>query len=198
MNPKTLCIQLFKPASRTLAAAALGVAFIGGVQAEGLQAPGSGPWNTDSPRLITFQLAQAATPTASPTATTEKKTRELETFQPVDAPWYGRNNVHKYLGLASIASAALTIVSPKSMSGPHEMFAEAAAALGGAAVVTGAYAHWDDVDFKWSDPDTKHAILGVLGTLGYAVAVSRGGEGGHAGAGALGALSMIAAIKYTW
>lgn len=198
MNPKTLCNQLFKPASRAFAVAALGVAIAGGAQAEGLHAAGSGPWASDSPRLFSMQLAQAAAPAASTPAAAEKKARESETVQPVDAPWYGRNNVHKYLGLASIASAAVTMVAPKKMGGPHELFAEAAAVLGGAAIATGAYAHWDDIDFTWSDPDTKHAVLGVLGTLGYAFAVARGGEGGHAGAGALGALSMIAAIKYTW
>lgn len=157
----------------------------------------SGPWAANAPQQ-SIMLAQASPATANTTTASAKKSKPEGGGQMVDAPWYGRNNVHKYLGLASLGAAAITMISPKKEGGPHEFFADASAALGGAAVATGAYAHWGDLDFTWQDPDTKHALFGLLGTLGFAVAVAQGGEGGHAGAGALGAISMITAIKYTW
>jgi len=172
----------------------------------------SGPWAIPAPsgpvyllgqtadlRQSNILLAQASPPPSKPAATTPtKKEREATAAEPVDAPWYGRNNMHKYLGLASLGSALIAAVSPKEKGGPHEFFADASLALGVAAVGTGAYAHWGDLDFAWSDPDTKHALFGTLGVLGFAIAVAQGGEGGHAGAGAAGAVAMFAAIKYEW
>lgn len=183
------------PVHRALSVAALGLALAGNAMAE-TQMPvtPTGPWMATAPQQVML-LAQALTP---PLADGTARTTREGSSEAVDAPWYGRNNIHKYLGLASLASAAVTMIAPKKFGGPHEAFAEAAAAFGGAAVVSGVYSHWDDINMNWSDPDTKHAVLGTLGTLGYLLAVSRGGEGGHAGAGALGALSMITAIKYTW
>jgi hypothetical protein len=142
----------------------------------------TGPWREGSPRAET---------TAAPTgpAAPAKKTA---------APWYGRNNVHKYLGLGSIGAAALTVISPKKEGGAHERFAQAAAFLGGAAVASGFYAHGEDVRWDWNDPDTRHATYGALGALGFALAVAQGGKGGHAAYGSLGAVSMLAAIKITW
>lgn len=113
-------------------------------------------------------------------------------------PWYERNNLHKYLGLGTIALAGLTAISPKTENGPHEYFARGAAALGVAAVATGVFAHWDDIDAHWRDPDTQHAVLGALGALAFLGAVAKGGKEGHAGLGELGALSMLVAIKLTW
>jgi hypothetical protein len=113
-------------------------------------------------------------------------------------PWYERNNLHKYLGLGSIAFAGLTFISPKGENGPHEYFARGAAALGVAAVATGVFAHWDDIDTSWRNPDTQHAILGTLGALGILGAVALGGKSGHVGLGAIGTVSMAVAIKLTW
>lgn len=163
--------------------------------------PLDGPWasRTLRPSLL---LVQAAAPAdalrTAPRAPASPASRSKDAAEPVDAPWYGRNNMHKYLGLGSLAAAALTIVAPKKEGGAHERLGQAAAVLGGAAVGTGVYAHARDVDFAWSDPDTKHALFGTLGTLGFLLAAARGGEGGHAAAGALGAVSMAVAIKYTW
>lgn len=155
-----------------------------------------GPWSANAPQQGLL-LAQAASKAeAMPAA--GKTARPDAAGDAGEAPWYGRNNVHKYLGLGSLGAAALTMISPKTEGGPHEFFANAAAALGGAAVISGAYTHWGDLDFTWDDPDTKHALFGVLGTLGFIAAVAKGGESGHAAAGSLGALSMIAAIKYEW
>ena len=113
-------------------------------------------------------------------------------------PWYERNNLHKYLGLGAIALTGLTIVSPKAENGPHEYFARGAAALGVAAVATGVFAHWDDIDASWRNPDTQHAVLGTLGALAMLAAVAQGGKAGHVGLGALGTVGMVVAIKLTW
>jgi hypothetical protein len=113
-------------------------------------------------------------------------------------PWYERNNLHKYLGLGAIALTGLSIVSPKAENGPHEYFARGAAALGVAAVATGVFAHWDDIDASWRNPDTQHAVLGALGALAMLAAVAQGGKAGHAGLGALGTVGMVVAIKLTW
>jgi hypothetical protein len=113
-------------------------------------------------------------------------------------PWYERNNLHKYLGLGTIALTGLTIVSPKAENGPHEYFARGAAALSVAAVATGVFAHWDDIDASWRNPDTQHAALGTLGALAMLAAVAQGGKAGHVGLGALGTVGMVVAIKLTW
>lgn len=172
--------------------------------ADNTASPISGPWSSNAPQN-TWLLAQASSAEAhlanaaiSTNEPLSKKPRQENVGETPEAPWYGRNNVHKYLGLGSLGAAALTVLSPKGYDGPHEMFANAAAALGGAAIVSGIYSHWDDLDFSWQDPDTKHAMFGVLGTLGYLLAVSLDGKANHAAAGSLGALSMIASIKYTW
>lgn len=162
-----------------------------------------GPWSATAPqqRIV---LAQAAAPknelklTGTGSAGSSKKPRLESVGEVAEAPWYGANNMHKYLGLAAVGAAALTMLAPKEEDGAHEMFANATAAFAAGAVGTGLYAHWDDLDFAWSDPDTKHAVLGLIGTLGIALAVAEGGEGGHAGAGALGAIGMVMAVKYTW
>ncbi len=110
------------------------------------------------------------------------------------------NKVHKYLGYASMVSAVLTGLSPKTAGGPHELFGTAAAAFGAAAVLSGFAFHYEDISLKggFGDPDNLHMLLGILGTAGYAVAVSSGEKGGHGGPGTLGALSMAMAIKLTW
>lgn len=157
-----------------------------------------GPWSANAPQQAQLGLLAQAASRAEVMPAGGKTPRPDTAGEAPEAPWYGRNNMHKYLGLGSLGAAALTMIAPKTEGGAHEFFANAAAALGGAAIATGAYAHWGDLDFTWDDPDTKHALFGVLGTLGFLAAVAKGGESGHAAAGSLGALSMIAAIKYEW
>lgn len=188
-----------------IAATLLALGFNTAAAAEEGAAPGLllGPWSATAPqqRIV---LAQANAPknefklTGTGSAGSSKKPRLESVGEVAEAPWYGANNMHKYLGLAAVGAAALTMLAPKEEDGAHEMFANATAAFAAGAVGTGLYAHWDDLDFAWSDPDTKHAILGLIGTLGIALAVAEGGEGGHAGAGALGAIGMVMAVKYTW
>lgn len=117
------------------------------------------------------------------------------------------NKTHKYLGLTSLALAALTVAAPKPdkddkdeyESSTHAKLGEAAALMGGAAVATGLVIHYEDLSWNiFSDPDTLHALLGTLGTIGYIAAVSDAPESGHPGYGGLGAVSMLAAIKITW
>jgi hypothetical protein len=162
----------------------------------------AGPWASGSVRRqdadATRLWAQApGTAADNPSATQARRApRSTEAIEP--APWYGANNVHKYLGLGSIALAGLTLLSPKEENGPHEYFARGAAALGVAAVATGIYAHWEDVDARWSNPDTQHAVLGALGALGILAAVAKGGKGDHAAYGGIGAVSMAVAIKLEW
>lgn len=160
-------------------ALALAALFAGLPPARAAEELPTGPWREGSPRADA--PARAAAPPGK-----------------VAAPWYGKNNVHKILGLGSIGAAALTIVAPKKEGGPHERFAQAAAFLGGAAVASGLYAHGEDLEWNWNDPDTRHATYGALGALGFALAVAQGGKGGHAAYGSLGAVSMLAAIKITW
>lgn len=163
----------------------------------------SGPWASGSFQTVQsgpqsgLLLAQAGTADAGSGKARGRLTAP-DGGKAEDAPWYGRNNMHKYMGLGSLALAGLSALAPKEKGGAHEQFAKGAAALGGAAIATGFYAHGSDLDYTWNDPDSRHALYGILGTLGYLVAVARGGEGGHAAAGALGAVSMIAAIKVTW
>jgi hypothetical protein len=184
----------------TLLAGSIGLLTVAPAFADAMDGGGlvSGPWQSTS-----FQntrsgllLAQVGTPDAG--SGKPRSRPAAEGTQAEEAPWYGRNNMHKYLGLGSLALAGLSVLAPKEKGGAHEQLANGAAALGGAAIATGFYAHGDDIDYTWSDPDTRHAVYGILGTLGYLIAVSRGGEGGHAAAGALGAVSMVAAIKIIW
>ena len=153
----------------------------------------SGPWASDGYRSATSSvvLAQLTDGTSAGVKSDGEKSKE-------SGPWYGRNNMHKYLGLGSLALAGLTIVAPKEKGGAHENLAKGAAALGGAAIATGFYAHGEDIEWDWSDPDTRHAVYGALGTLGYLLAVAKDGEGGHAAAGALGAVAMVASIRIVW
>lgn len=121
------------------------------------------------------------------------------------------NKMHGYLGVASLASALLAgmtapdnegavIAGQPAKKGFHHYAGITAAALGGAAVVSGLLLHADDLTPDFLDPDTAHMILGILGTAAYAYAVSKGpkqvgmGTGGHAAAGMAGAAVMAAAI----
>lgn len=188
-------------ATRTLCALCIGLAFA----PLSLAGPGddvtrpAGPWTAQGAQRADVEATRlwAQAPAVSGDGTPAR--RVSPTAEPAEpAPWYGANNLHKYLGLGSLALAGLTFLSPKEENGPHEYFARGAAVLGVAAVATGLYAHWDDVDARWSNPDTKHAVLGTLGALGFLAAVAKGGKGDHAAYGGLGAVSMAVAIKLTW
>ncbi len=125
-------------------------------------------------------------------------------------PWFTANKTHKYLGLGSLLLAGLTVLTAPddedegagggSDDSLHQGLANGALALGVGAVATGLAFHFDDIKFAngLGDPDNLHALLGIVGTTGYALAVANGGEGGHAAAGIVGALSMATAIKIEW
>lgn len=145
-------------------------------------------------------------------------------FQKVDIPdkttfeesYFTANKMHMYLGLGSLLAAGLTgLTAPDSEGGAttqssknssHAYFAYTAAALGGAAIVSGLWQHWDDVhlDNGIMDPDNLHMILAILGTAGYIYAISAapkvigGPTNGHAAAGMAGAVLMIPAIAFEW
>jgi hypothetical protein len=171
--------------ARWILAAALAFATLPPAYAQSETGSGglSGPWSPS------YRLAMSA----APSPTTQAGGGAIDPM-----PWYERNNLHKYLGLGTIALTALTVVSPKKENGPHEYFAVGAAALGAATVGTGVYAHWDDIEASWRNPDTQHAAIGTVGALAMLAAVARGGEGGHAGLGILGAVGMVVAVKLAW
>lgn len=152
----------------------------------------TGPWASGTGVGGERGLLLAAAGTAKPDVIAGQKGGDD------DLPWYSKNRMHKYLGFGSMGLALATLAAPKEKGGAHENLAKGAAFLGGAAVANGVYAHWDDMEFSWDDPDTRHAIFGALGTLGYLLAVSKDGEGGHAALGGLGAVSMAYAIKVSW
>jgi hypothetical protein len=113
--------------------------------------------------------------------------------------WFTANKTHMYLGLGSLAAATVAALLPKEENGAHHEFGQAAAVLGGAAVATGLVFHYNDLSFEnaFSNPDNLHAMLGLLGTLGYAIAVNEAPDP-HAGYGIGGIVLMAAAIKVTW
>lgn len=136
-----------------------------------------------------------------------------------DPPLLSGSNTHKYLGLATIGLAGLTMVTapgegcekncapnvPRDVNGPHAQLAKATVAMAAATIVSGLITHWDDFSLEdgWTDPDNLHILLGVAGAgvMAYAVQKSAAvttGTVSHAGMAELGALGMIAAIKLTW
>jgi hypothetical protein len=137
-------------------------------------------------------------------------------FEP---PLITGSNVHKYLGLATIALAGLSVVTnpgegcehncaanaPRDTNGTHAQVAKATAAMAVATVASGLMAHWDDFSLEdgWSDPDNLHVLLGVTGAALMAYAVQKSasqstGTVSHAGMAEVGAIGMLLAIKLTW
>lgn len=130
--------------------------------------------------------------------------------EPFEESAFTANKMHGYLGIASLTAALLAGVSAPDNEGAvagqpikkgfHHYAGLTAAALGGAAVVSGLLLHADDITPDFLDPDTAHMILGILGTAAYVYAVSKGptmtgkGAGGHAAAGMAGAALMATAI----
>jgi len=149
---------------------------------------------------------------------------ELDGYQKMNIPEtdfheskFTGNKIHMHLGLASIIAAGLTgLTAPdggdgavrttgqSSKNSAHYYLANAAAALGGAAVVSGLILHLDDVEMDAMDPDTLHMVLTILGTAGYVYAISKapkvvgGSSNGHAVAGIAGAALMATGIYFEW
>jgi len=133
-------------------------------------------------------------------------------------PLITMNNIHEYLGLASLAFGALAGISapdgydPDLLNTVHFKAAKASWQLGAAAVGTGFYAHWDDFHLEDGllDSDNLHVLLGFLGTLGYYTAVASAvaeyndpnagnyPSESHAAAGIFGGAAMAIAIGFTW
>lgn len=130
-------------------------------------------------------------------------------------PAITENNIHEYLGLASLAMGGLAAVTvpesydPDLLNSVHYKAAKLSWQLGAAAVASGLYAHWDDfyLEDGLLDRDNLHALLGLVGTLGYYLAVSSAvneyNNNGypstkHAKYGIGGGASMFIAIGLTW
>ncbi|MBF0281077.1 MAG: hypothetical protein HQM07_00685 [Zetaproteobacteria bacterium] len=131
---------------------------------------------------------------------------------PFEEPFMTADKMHGYLGAASFLAAALAgMTAPDNENnansvgkpikkGFHHYAGLTAAALGGAAVLSGFTLHFEDLEPSIMDPDTAHMLLGVLATGAYAYAVSKGpkqygmGKGSHAAAGIAGGALMAAAL----
>lgn len=136
-------------------------------------------------------------------------------FEP---PLFSGSNVHKYLGLATVAAAAATFVThshpcegpacgiqpPRNTHNAHANLGRATAMLAAATVASGLLSHWDDFHLEdgLSDPDNQHVLLGVSGAALMAYAINKSARSSvptsHSGMAELGALGMIVAIKLTW
>jgi hypothetical protein len=133
--------------------------------------------------------------------------------------WLTGGKVHQYLGLATIAGAALTALAapddgcekncttntaPRQTNGTHAKLAKATVAMAAATIATGLIVHWDDIhlDDGFTDPDNLHVMFGVTGAALMAYAVNKSKNSAtpvsHAGIAELGALGMVVAIKLTW
>lgn len=142
-------------------------------------------------------LAAVDKNTASSAGNSEGDSKEIEQFEERS---FTSGKVHKYLGLGSLGLALLAAVAPKEEDAPHEYLAQGAAVLAGAAVATGLTFNYKDLHLNrgLKDPDNLHALLGTLGALAFAAAVSEGPESGHGQLGIIGAFGMGFAIKITW
>lgn len=160
-----------------------------------------------------LQLAEAATGEGgSASAKNAESERAFNEYRP--PRFFSANKLHQYLGIGSITLATLALLAPKDDDSGHGAFGAGAAALGGAAVVTGLLVHGEDVGFSKgiSDPDNLHAIFGTLGAAGFIAAAAEGGEkdeddedgGGsdgnknHATFGIIGYTSMLIGIRIAW
>jgi hypothetical protein len=125
------------------------------------------------------------------------------------------NNVHMYLGLASLAFGGLTAISapegydPDLLNTVHYKAAKLSWQLGAAAIGTGLWTHWDDFHLEDGllDRDNLHVILGTLGVIGYYLAVKSAVDeynnngypsSDHSSAGVFGGAAMLTAITLTW
>jgi len=132
-------------------------------------------------------------------------------------PAFTQNNLHMYLGLASLGFGVLTgITAPDSadpdlLNSVHYKAAKASWQFGAAAIGTGLWSHWDDfhVEDGLFDRDNLHVILGTLGVVGYYLAVKSAvdqyndpnkgyPDSSHASKGIFGGAAMLTAIVLTW
>ncbi len=131
-------------------------------------------------------------------------------------PAFTENDLHMYLGLASMALGVLTAVSADGAEGDQDLLntvhykaSKGAWQLGAAAVGTGLWAHWDDFHLEDGllDRDNLHVILGTLGVIGYYLAVKDAVDEynslgfpseDHSNAGMFGGAAMLTAIVITW
>lgn len=157
-----------------------------------------------------LQLAEAAVGDVnSAPMMTEEDDRAFNEYRP--PLLFSANKLHQYLGIGSITLATLALLAPKDDDSGHGAFGAGAAALGGAAVVTGLMVHGEDVGFSQgiSDPDNLHAIFGTLGAAGFIAAAAQGGEkeddegdgdgsSTHATLGVAGYVSMLIGIRIAW
>lgn len=115
--------------------------------------------------------------------------------------WITANKSHQYIGLGSLALAGLAAIAPKQEGkSPHHYMALGAAYLGGAAVASGLVFHYRDLSLKnaWRDLDNLHALLAMIGTAGYFLAVENAPDSMHPTYGIAGFASMAIAIKIAW
>jgi len=132
-----------------------------------------------------------------------------------EKPGVTENNLHMYLGLASLAMGGLAAISAPDtqedlLNTYHFKAAKASWQLGAAAVASGFYTHWDDFHLEDGllDRDNLHVLLGLVGTLGYYLAVKGAVDefndkgavtaDSHASKGIMGGASMTFAIGFTW
>lgn len=158
-----------------------------------------------------FMLAANDSDIAKARINTEPATPATK-FEP---PIFSKRKAHQYLGLSTIALAALTALTapedcndincpPRDVNGTHATLAKATIAMAAATIATGLYAHWNDFSLAdgWSDPDNLHVLLGVTGAALMAYAVNTSANSSvpvsHAGIAEAGALLMVVTIKLTW
>lgn len=156
------------------------------------------------------QVQLAAAGNGDESGASEATAESEHAFADYRPPLFSANKLHQYLGIGSITLATLALLVPKDDDSGHGAFGAGAAALGGAAVVSGLIVHGEDVGVSQglSDPDNLHAIFGTLGAAGFIAAASEGGEeedegdGGdqssHAALGIAGYTAMLIGIRITW
>lgn len=161
-----------------------------------------------SSNLQPFMLALNEATTTGALSTSRKAE-----FEP---PFFTGSNLHKYLGLGTVALAIATAIAPKPPeiedrlptpaevsaqdSSTHAKLGRATAAMAAATVTSGLISHWDDfyLEDGITDPDNLHALLGAAGSLAIMYAVSKAPGEGHAGKGIFGGIAMGVAVKLTW
>lgn len=125
---------------------------------------------------------------------------------------FSGSNVHKYLGLGTLALVVATAAAPKPGEGTssaqieeqnsslHAKLGTAAAFMAAATVTSGLLTHWDDFHLEdgLTDPDNLHVLLGTVGAMAMLYAVSAAPDTQHAGMGVAGGVAMGLAIKLTW
>ena len=112
------------------------------------------------------------------------------------SPAHNLGIIHRYLGYATIAVAATAALTGSASHSVHRGAAYTATFLGTATCVTGFMEYRDIIDFR--QPFSRlssHAILGTIGTIGFAAAVAVAeGDSSHSGIGVGGASAMALSV----